>query len=244
MKGAWNGMRWHFRLFIFLIIAVLIAYGALLSYRTLFGVGQCSCSYDQSLSPAAQKDIQTFIQQQRVTDLAQLSQAIQEKFHQIKAVQACHDRTGVLRIVLDASEPKLLINNEYVLCKNGAVVVHAYIPDEIRVDLAAIATKDKSLVEDLVFRSWAQHLPIQLCHEYAIVWVDQFTVYYTDQKNKAFHLVCDAAQYPDVSILNSYQEIKNTLSQRNGLRNQQVIADARFDRQIIVRKEKGGWSYG
>lgn len=244
MKGALNGMRWHFRLLIIVITAAFIAYGVLLSYRALFGVWRCGCSYDQSLSSTAQKDLQTFIQKQRVTDLAQLSQQIRNKFPQIQVVQACHDQTGVLHIALEASSPKLSINNEYVLCENGALVALSYIPNEIRANLASIATKDKSLVEDLVFRSWAQSLPIDLCHDYAIVWVDQFTIYYTDQKNKAFHLVCDAARYPDVAILNSYQEIKNTLSQRSGLRNQHVIADARFDRQIIVRKERGGWSYG
>lgn len=205
---------------------------------------------DHDFSKNFSTDIQSSIQ-----DAYRLSKNPQEVIDQITKsfneiacmkVQIC--QSDKICFYVDASDPVFLLNQEFVVCQNGAKVCKDHFSSKIIQSLVQVSSsKDSDAKEfgspiDVGNNNCLQQiidfvtaLPEKFRQEFLIVWLDKNDIVLQPKNDKDCILQVSVDMIPSLQDLQDCQKIVQTLALKTKNKKKRMVCDVRFKNQIIVR---------
>jgi hypothetical protein len=246
MKGQVKRIR------LLLILMVLSGlYGGIRFYvPRWFPIAHVICSCDHRLVEYEQKKIEFCMQQlmqgRTINYLAHAGQQLREQFPYLASVSLAYLPGNCVYGEAITQEPYMLINDQYMITKNGILVTKNIVPSSRQNHLPTIHVADtviqQSSAVQLMYRALAK-LPSALFHQYECTWQDTTHAWLCDKQHPGFILLFNAYTLPDDRMQAAVEQIKQKLlidgTVLDGIK-QRIVADIRFADQIILCTEKGG----
>jgi hypothetical protein len=235
------------------VVGASLVGGALYKAReVMFQVRDCCVSYDpvfSELACAAIDDYLKDVQSRGATSLTSMNEQIQKAFPHIDSIASLFLLPEKVHLSIKAAQPKLCINNQFVLSERKTYFDKAIFAPAA---LAALPVVDcRSLSPDgqlpAGLRGVGRWIDERVACQYSIVWYSDQAACLRDKQETNFVVLCSADSMPSDQTLSHCQALKQRLVEARSLKNEspmQWIADVRFNNQIIVYSQKRGVPYG
>lgn len=207
----------------------------------VFAVHKFSVAYEPIFTVQARNDINRYIEHEQLYKLPphQLTKALQSAFHVVDSVHSEQRPDGMIILALQATQPFLSINKDYLITADNHVVPSCYYQTAAIVLLPKIEIslelQDGRLPEHIF--SYIKKIDADLIKGSKIAWKHENEIK-IDLKDLQIQFVCNEQSVITKQILDYCatiaQEIKTQSSST-----QSILADVRFADQIIVSKVKG-----
>lgn len=222
----------------------------LLAYCSLYVFARSAVEYhivsDSLLSESAESEIQNYCKNYPIKNITSFISDCKKHFPVIDTVSIRYFSDGCAQIFFTAQKPSLLVNETMVVTANSSIIHRSFFKDEnIMRCLPNIMVEDDIEYCDDVssFLAFASKLPSDFFNSYQLYWKNKNSISFT-LKNRKDCVILWRADLPvciDTLKLAEklFERAKDT--DRNMLKKKMCwIADARFDHQIILYKEKRG----
>jgi len=243
-----------------------MSWGTLLINKWLFGVmaalcvivllmrlcvngGHCSFIYaiDSNLSVGAIQELQdTFSSLVSERGPSVAIQAMQARYPYLKDATCAYLPSQHAYVAMQVRYPHCLINNEKLLFDDGLLISKTVFQDDIVSALPAITISHLNNQIDILpaaMRALVMAIPSTWYTTYAIVWRGDHALCLYEKNRDDVFFVFDTQSVPDESMLAACQQVAQecrvTPSRKHCL-----VVDARFENQIIVYGDTGGYGHG
>lgn len=212
--------------------------------KGLFGVRSCQCQVDTPLTQSAFQLLEEFIREHCTDNPEKLIALIKEQFPGIKSVSIHYEAPNQLCAEIDFYKPLALLNDTQLVLENGIVRDKAFFAENLLGTVPVIQCAD-ALIQDQIqdiFLDFLSHSSEKLFKTYQINYLSEHEIVLTQKKPSSnLIIVSDIKTVLDYTLLDRCNELKKELEARSlKERNQkQWIADIRFDRQIVLRADRG-----
>lgn len=234
----------NYILFAGTIIGVGIT-GKIITAR-LHALATHSHTVDFRFSPAVNADITNYIETNKEFSKSRSFADLQTQFPYIKSLKIQRSAPAHTDYETIAHELLVTINNQQVVTDNGLVFNRElFAPRSVKF-LYNIETvhQHSARVPEAFIDSMHAFMP-DIVKAYTVTWIDDKEIVLHDKVQPLFFIKCSAKKLPDKQVLATctrlMQEILQQLSEKKIQKVQQsLIADIRFDKQIILNGYKGG----
>ncbi len=166
---------------------------------------------------------------------------IKQEFPYLKEISARCIPHHVCELFIEAYDPILRINEKQLLLANRMLVSHDYYAAYVQDKLPCMyipTSHTKELNFDLMHT-------IDLCFKQSLF--DHFTItmkhfqewYLVSKEDKSVIICCNPTTMPNVNDLKRIDNLKQEMSAKKSI-SKPMLADIRFDKQIIISSYKGG----
>lgn len=177
-------------------------------------------------------------------------ETIKKKFSVIDTISVSFLPVNECSIQIKACEPVVRVNTDWVYTQKGTLLARSTLLPRIAQTLDNIQIQCTQMGQPHMTSYCAQFidsLSALILDTYTINWIDEHEIYLQDKIDQDFSILVQCAT-PLVSGILGAQAIKADLKKRGRfahLNNTQLVADTRFDGQIVVREqEKGEYETG
>ncbi len=220
----------------------------------IFTIKRHAFTFDTYIAPEMCKTLQDFVINHAPLH-AKLPDDICEhlckEFPYIEKAEVHFIAPGVMCTDIRAQQPILAVNKTHVVVQSGALLpinlFYMYRTQFLpRVEVNNLASQNGY---QIAFLTRAAPQLSLLCKRYYIQWQDECTILLRDKAQENFSIVCSADTLPNDHVLACCamieDEYKNA-QQGTGRKAapKALIADVRFDKQIIVSSTQGGTAHG
>lgn len=169
---------------------------------------------------------------------------LRQRYPEVDASYVRRLRPQTYHITITCPRPLIRLNNDLLLSSRcDALPAHLYDGDVVQrlQVLEHTPLKQYTAVSPDVV-SFVGHMPDELWHHFTVCWQAPTTVVLSDKEHPYLSLLCDATHIPDTAVINDCHEIYQQFDQTAlRVKKQQVVADVRFERQIVAYvKSQGG----
>ncbi|HEV2600708.1 MAG TPA: hypothetical protein VGT41_00285 [Candidatus Babeliales bacterium] len=236
-----------------MILGLSVLGGTLYIAQTnVFAVKAYLFSFSPVFAERAKQNIIDYVKQSSMSTVSspvaqnyQLTAAIKQQFSCVKRVATQLLPSGAMRVVIDAVEPVLCVNDTYLLAaESGCISKDLFIPSCIaQLPTIRCAVGSGSDIP-VALHQCKQKFSPALCNTYDVIWQDEFCIRLQDKQETKFSIICSAQCIPDQTCLLQCEQLKKTVFElsdaRKAVRDKQWVADVRFNDQIVVYSEKKG----
>lgn len=229
--------------------------------RTWFVVDQFVVLPSSQFSAEQQASITSFFHDSpalKSADLAQISSIVRTQFPSIGHLDLAHDGSGLVTAQIDAVKPLCLINQDYILSSDGALIKKQVFEVSVLNTLVSLevpqldvcccvpcAMMHKECVGRLqpALVATAQLLPNYVTAEYNVSCRNHCSWLLVDKREQRFAVLFHGSHIPDKKILARCAKLKGTLDARGAFAptaRRSWIADVRFENQIVLFENAGG----
>ena len=232
-------------------ISITTPYLVYTSYKKIFTPSSYQLHFPTSLSSNSREKIDSFIAKNsnyQQNKPAKIISTIKENFPFIKTVALNYEATKQLDIIVSTYKPIYLINSNQLLLESGELNSREDYTSEVTQNLPTINFNNKDKQQEkrkLTESSILQQIDHEIKKQYSIVWKNENHILLNDKNQKNFSILCNAHSILQKNKITTCQKLKNKKIARNRwyLTKRQVIADIRFDKQIIFSRGGKGHDY-
>ena len=227
-----------------ILLAVAGAIGSVASYKVctlIFSeIQHTTVAYhiDERLSQDVQRQIIAFVQSHADSAPQQLIDDICAQFGFVENVQLSH--TPHAQTLQIQSRPLLaLINDQEVATAAGLLFDKNNFSDQSLQNIKRVQVPAEQCTQMLapVVHDWIERMPADLFASFAVTWVDENAIELKSKNDSQLVIRCSHTQSVDQLCAQACAQAKDEMVQQRSLeRHQELVADVRFDRQIIISK--------
>jgi hypothetical protein len=205
-----------------------------------FAVHRFAVSYDALISPQTQSAITAYVNSYPTYALnfALLEQSLKQKFSCIASIQASAQPNGIIKLHIDTIRPLYLLNDKYMITAHNSIINADYYTDAITQKIPTLQMALQSDQKNLSEKTFAyiSTLCTLALSDMAVFWKQPHDIHIhlpTDN----IKLRCNANTMPTQELFDRCIQIAQEHN-RSSTQAKKVLADIRFDNQIIVSKIK------
>ncbi len=224
---------------LFLLCLIIISFKQLLP--SLFPINHFTYAIDSLITGSVQQDIVNYVEQlpeKYSLSFQKLAYKIQERFSFIEVVAIEHLAPDIAYIACNVQKPSSVINNSFVLTKQGCLynkniflsliteqLPHITLPS-LKKDITESLLTVMNAIDPIVFS------------QFTLSWVNDTKIYLYDKEHKQFSIIFNKNQLPDKELLNHCTHIKQKLHEQDifTTTKKNYVADIRFKDQIVVSR--------
>jgi len=203
-----------------------------------------SCKFDPVISEFHKNEIFDFInanKELRAVSLDYLVFKIKDRFKIVKSVKASQSACGILKLDVQAIEPKFIVNEDYVLSQEGALFEEKLFDKDLLSSCKCVTIKQINVTNKLpvFYKEIIYSLPDNSFEQYDIVLESETKSYMYDKSNTKFSILFNGLCVPDEKTLYTCANLKNILESKKLFYSKRVkrwYADVRFKNQIVLCK--------
>ncbi len=225
---------------LFLLCLIIISCKRLLP--SIFSINHFTYAIDSLITESVQQDIVNYVEQipgKHSLSFQELAYKIQEQFSFIEKTTIEHLAPDIVYIACNAQKPSSIINNSFVLTKQGCLYNKDIFLSLLTEQLPHITlfSLEKDITESLI-RVMNAIDPI-VFSQFTLSWVNDTKIYLYDKKQKQLSIIFNKNQLPDKELLNYYAHIKQKLGEQGVFAHtkKNYVADIRFKDQIVMSRE-------
>ena len=232
-------------------IFFVVGSAATMLYLRLGAVHSCTYAFDSCFSNATRDRLKEFIDTRNHTigSSKQLFEDLKKQFPQVKSLIVERCAPGVMHYDIQSVRPLVTINKQCVVAENGAVfpmTLFAQRSVNFLYDVAVPNFGFKQLPTSFV-TAMQEMLP-EMFSSYAVSWIDDKEMWLRDKNDPSFFIICNTKKLPDAQMFSHCNRLRQEMTQKTDERKTEkqsiVVADIRFDKQIIFSGDKKGGVYG
>ncbi len=221
-------------------------------YASIFTFDHYVCSFHYVLSPKAQQDIINFIHNSdtRQKDTPQqLFTGLSKQFPFVTSLKACYRVPGIIHLDMRNVDLMATINQKYVIAEDGRIFSKEYFSSHYVASLPNITVRDMDVNDthlSSALQKFVRYFPSALYEQFLITWVHETEIWLENKQQQNFAFLCSTERIPDKRLLECSEIIQKNAVQKEMFKKKSVrlIADIRFDNQIIVFPGKRGYYNG
>ena len=236
--------------YIFSLIYVLIALtisGFFGCFTGVFGSVNYVLKSNVGLSDQTQKLIHSIFESEKTKEPGVLYKSLKKKIPLIEEATLAYPSKERVVIKLRLQQPHFAINKDYVLTDDGTVAVSSLLNKDVVGRLPQINVDRCQNTRSCVpgeFCSCMDSVPGGVFEDYEVKWEDQTKIELRDKHDPRFVVVTSCGTPISQQLLETCQKIKKMELSENKYKyrkkDHRLVADVRFDRQIIFFAEKEG----
>jgi len=236
------------------VIAILLGFsgviGSIATYKVTtimfsksHGIKPITYHFDDRLSKKSQKKIVAYIEQHRYAHSQALVSSVCSTFDYIKSAQL-HYTPHTVNIHIQAHNLSAIINNQYAVTTSleysTLLNIHDFNPQIInelkQLNLDTIEHVSAQSILPSTIHEWIIRMPHDLFTQFHVSWIDENNIECTYKKDPQLTIRCTHTQNIDATDIESCLYAKNTLPSHMLSIHKKIVADVRFDQQIIISK--------
>jgi len=194
--------------------------------------------FDNRLSYDTQNKIVQHVDQCVHSSPQELITDIHTTFDCVQKIALQYEPDGA-QMVISAHDILALINNHFLVTPSRNLIAKEWYNAAA---VAAVKCMDVSLLSerqlpDAIY-AWIDRMPESLFHTFNVTWIDENSIELRHAQDPQLTIVCAHAQPIETVLLDSCIEQKAILlSNRQIRKGDSILADVRFDQQIILSKK-------
>jgi len=228
---------------IVLLLSITGLIGSVATYKVALiifsGIQHTSITYhiDKRLSQESQQQIIACIENNKSILSQNMIDTVCTQFKSIDTIQLRHTPHGAM-INITAHELSAMVNDQSVVTATGAILEKTQYNSSFFNTLKHITVHglcDSKL--PIIIRDWIDRASPEIFRTFDVTWFDENTIELKNKKNSRLVIRCAHEQPIDSLAINACAQIKKALVCNSiWATHHELIADVRFDRQIIVSK--------
>ncbi len=170
-----------------------------------------------------------------------LCNQLKKQFAAIKECSARLYADGTCALAIVAKKPLIKLSSDIVLTHEGTSTELALWNAKAVADLATITIKQSFAESDgKALAAYIKSMPPHYFQHYDICWNNKHEISFYDKERKIFFL-SDITTMPDDSFCQSLNEIISGMEIVKNKKQKQLVADIRFERQLIIYEKRGAY---
>lgn len=164
---------------------------------------------------------------------------LKKEYPIIKKIQVVYGSKKI-HTTIAAAEPWLMLNNDSIICHDGAVVPSCWFePTSLNTISCFTCNYPISVMPEAYYRWFRDISTLIDCEHYDII-IDNPTMIWLRNKNYNFSILCGTDTQFDAHLLSYCQHAYTIMHQHKERRAIKWVADVRFDKQIILYQIREG----
>ncbi len=202
------------------------------------GMQHASITYhiDERLSQKSQQQIIAHIENNRSISPQDLINDVRTQFGCIDSIQLKYT-PYTAEMHISARELSAVVNDQFVVTISGIMLEKEQYSPFLFDNLKHINMHELCEIKlPAIIHSWIDRAPFELFKAFDVVWFDENNIELKNKKDSQLVIRCAHTQSVDSLAIDACRDAKQALMNDNWVRHHEVIADVRFDRQIIISK--------
>lgn len=230
----------HIKTIVYTCLALIFLISVHLASVYFFAAHQFQISYDPIISSQTQSSITTYINNYPIQSLSfkQLEQSLQKDFACVSFIQAHAQPHGIIKLHVHAINPLYIINDKDIVTAHNSIVDAEFYVPEITKKLPALQislqTEQKRLPPE-TFAYLSSLYSFNIPH-IAVIWKQPHDVQ-IHLLTENIKIRCNAYTPPDQQLFDRCMQVIRE-HQQSCIQAKKVLADIRFDNQVIISKIK------
>ncbi len=228
-------------------VAVLLSItgliGSIATYKVaaiiFSGAQHTSITYhiDERLSQESQRHIIAYIEKNRSISSQMLIDDVCMQFKCVDSAYLWYTPHGA-DLHIRACTLLAGVNDQFVVTTSGRVLEKNHFAPSLSDDLKHIKIHELCEIQlPTVIHNWIDRAPFEVFEAFDVTWVDENNIELKNKKDPQLVICCMHTQPINSLVIDACTYAKKTLiSDSMWAKHHEVIADVRFDRQIIVSK--------
>ena len=211
-------------------------------YILFFTIHYANFEFDERLSPIAQKNIKLLAAKYEPYssyNMQGVLNSIMQAMPCIKSIHAQWLSYGVVHLIIQAHDPIISINNQYILLENESIIARdyyaTYLCDRLY-NLTICGSVPFSMSSSMV-AGLERCVSEKLFDHYTFYIANEHEWYLEDKDDPNFTLCCNAASLPFDTLQAAYSRLKIKW-RKNRIKQAKWNADIRFEDQIVLSMKK------
>ena len=226
-----------------LLLSITGLIGSVATYKVatiiFSGMQYASISYhiDERISPNLQQQIIAYIENNRSISSQILINDIHSQFACVDSVQLQHSPHAV-DLYVSACDILAVINNQFAVTASGIMLEKEQYNSSFFADFKHIKIPQMCELQlPTAIHSWIDQAPLEIFKVFDIAWFTENHIELQHKKDPQLVICCTNTQPINSLVIDACTDAKKALMGNNmRASHHEVIADVRFDRQIIVSK--------
>ena len=199
------------------------------------------------LSDQTQKTIHSVFAEEKIKDPKELYQVLKKEIPLIEEATLSYPSEEKVTVKLTLQQPHFAINQGYVLTDNGTMASASLLSKDVVLKLPQVSVDRCQNTPSCVpgeFSACMREVPEKVFDRYDVKWEDQTKIELRDKQDPKFIIIASCNTLSNKRLLKACQEIKEKELSENKSKyrkkGHRLVADVRFDRQIVFFAEKEG----
>lgn len=230
----------HIKTIVYTCLALIFLISVHLASVYFFAAHQFQISYDPLISSQTASDITTYINNYPITSLSfkQLEQSLQKDFACVASIQASAQPHGIIKVYVDAIKPLCVVDDKNIITAHNSIINADFYSPDITQRLPALQISlqtDQKRLPSETFAYLASLYSFNIPHM-EIIWKQPHDVQ-IHLLTENIKIRCNAYTTPDQQFFDRCIQIARE-HQQPCIQAKKVLADIRFDNQVIISKIK------
>lgn len=226
-----------------IFVCIGICIGMITSFCLYRSMGSASyvVAVDDIFSAAMVTRLSDYVTRHTNFSAKKLCNHLKEEFREIKECQARLYADGKCIISVAAKKPLIALNRDSVLTHEGTSVERISFHEKAVTSLETVAVQQTLTDADgQSLACYIKSMPADYLSAYDICWKSKYEISLYDKQRKLFFLA-DVTTMPNQAIEQSLNEIINGMVTLPNKKQKQLVADIRFEHQLIIYEKRGAY---